>query len=240
MSEIIENSSTDVVYCDFCGNETKHGSKCIICKRDMCMGMYDDGEKHAAYNLEIYRYQDSNRIVGHVCKECAAKKSDLTIGQLLDGMFGESPVPTIASPSKLDWPLELMVTLGFVTAEQVSEACATVKSGQSVMDALLEKKLITHAQIVTAKAAQFGAEVVNLKDMVIHPDVIAVVPGHIARKYKVVPIEKSSGVISIAIADPSDLNSIDSLTHLFNAEIRLYVASEEDIAAALDKYYPQV
>ncbi len=41
----------------------------------------------------------------------------------------------------------------------------------------------------------------------------------------------------MAIADPSDLNTIDSLTHLLNAEIELRVASEQDIEAALNKYY---
>ena len=41
----------------------------------------------------------------------------------------------------------------------------------------------------------------------------------------------------MAIADPSDLNTIDTLTHLLNAEIELRVASEPDIEAALNKYY---
>jgi general secretion pathway protein E/type IV pilus assembly protein PilB len=43
--------------------------------------------------------------------------------------------------------------------------------------------------------------------------------------------------VAVAIADPSDLNTIDSLTHLLNAEIELRVASESDIEGALNKYY---
>ena len=41
------------------------------------------------------------------------------------------------------------------------------------------------------------------------------------------------------MADPSDLDTIDSLTHLLHAEIDLQVASEADIEAALSKYYAE-
>ncbi|HZT23938.1 MAG TPA: GspE/PulE family protein, partial [Verrucomicrobiae bacterium] len=51
------------------------------------------------------------------------------------------------------------------------------------------------------------------------------------------PLFKTDGKVAIAIADPSDLNTIDTLTHLLNAEIEFRVASEEDIEAALNKYY---
>ena len=63
------------------------------------------------------------------------------------------------------------------------------------------------------------------------------IPRHTARKYRVIPVFKTDNKVAVAIADPSDLNTIDSLTHLLNAEIELRVASEPDIEAALTKYY---
>jgi general secretion pathway protein E/type IV pilus assembly protein PilB len=41
------------------------------------------------------------------------------------------------------------------------------------------------------------------------------------------------------MADPSDLDTIDSLTHLLRMEILLQVASEADIESALNKYYAE-
>ncbi len=73
--------------------------------------------------------------------------------------------------------------------------------------------------------------------MKIPDEVISIIPRHIAKKYRVVPLFKTDGKVAVAIADPSDLNTIDSLTHLLNAEIELRVASEPDIEAALNKYY---
>ena len=43
--------------------------------------------------------------------------------------------------------------------------------------------------------------------------------------------------MAVAIADPSDINTIDSLTHLLGGEIDPKVASEPEIEAALNKYY---
>src|ERR1017187_9763232 len=102
---------------------------------------------------------------------------------------------------------------------------------------MLANKLIRPADVTQAKAAQFGAEVVQLAEIQIPDDVIAIIPRHIAKKYRVVPIFKTDGKVAVAIADPSDLNTIDSLTHLLNAEIELRVASEQDIETALGRYY---
>ncbi len=43
--------------------------------------------------------------------------------------------------------------------------------------------------------------------------------------------------MALAISDPSDINTIDTLGHMFSAEIEPRVASESDIEAALNKYY---
>jgi general secretion pathway protein E/type IV pilus assembly protein PilB len=41
----------------------------------------------------------------------------------------------------------------------------------------------------------------------------------------------------VALSDPSDLNTIDSLQHILRAELDVKVANEEEIDAALKKYY---
>ena len=137
-----------------------------------------------------------------------------------------------------DYLVDLLVDLGFVTAEQIAQTRAEAQSsGVGVVDLLLANKLIRPADVTQAKAAQFGAEVVQLGGMQIPDDVIAIIPRHMAKKYRVVPVFKTEGKVAVAIADPSDLNTIDTLTHLLNAEIELRVASEQDIEAALNKYY---
>jgi len=50
-------------------------------------------------------------------------------------------------------------------------------------------------------------------------------------------VYKHANSITVALADPSDLATIDSLTHLLRADVNIQVASEQDIESALTKYY---
>jgi type IV pilus assembly protein PilB len=139
---------------------------------------------------------------------------------------------------KDDYLVDILVDLGFVTPDKVDELRAEAQSAQvGLVDLMLANKLIRQADVTQAKAAHFGAETVNLAEIKIEDDVIAMVPRHIARKYRVVPVYKHENSLTVAIADPSDLDTIDSLTHLLRAEIDLRVASDSDIEAALSKYY---
>jgi len=141
---------------------------------------------------------------------------------------------------KDDYLIDILVDLGFVAPDKVGEVRAEAKAaGVGVVDLLLANKVVRQADVTQAKAAHFGAEVVNLGELKVEDDVIALVPRHIARKYRVVPVYKHDGSLTVAIADPSDLATIDSLSHLLRMDISIQVASEPDIEAALSKYYTE-
>jgi general secretion pathway protein E/type IV pilus assembly protein PilB len=139
---------------------------------------------------------------------------------------------------KDDYLLDLLVDLGFTNNEQVAKARTEAQAaGIGVVDQLVASEAIKPGDVTQAKAAQFGAEVVHLSTTKIEDDVISIIPRTTARKYRVIPLFKTDGKVAVAIADPSDLNTIDSLHHLLNTEIEYRVASEADIDAALNKYY---
>jgi type IV pilus assembly protein PilB len=140
--------------------------------------------------------------------------------------------------AKDDYLLDQLIDLGFVTKPQVDalqiEADA---AGVGVVDLLVDQKVIRSQDVTTAKASHFGCELVTLGEMRLEDEVISAVPRHIAKRYKVIPVFKHPHSITVAMSDPSDLDTIDSLTHLLKADIVVSVASEEDIEAALVKYY---
>ena len=137
-----------------------------------------------------------------------------------------------------DYLIDQLIELGFVTHQQVdalrSEADA---AGVGIVDLLIERKTITSSDVTNAKAAHFGVEVVNLSELKLDDAIIATVPRHIAKRYRCIPVYRHGNTLGIAIADPSDLDTIDSLHHLLNAELEIKIASEEGIEAALNKLY---
>ena len=125
---------------------------------------------------------------------------------------------------KDDYLADILVELAFVTADKVADARREAQSsGMGVVDWMVSNKVVRPEDVTQAKAAHFGAEVVSLKDLQIPDDVISTIPRHIARKYRVVPVFKHDNSVTVALADPSDLDTIDSLAHLLHAEVELRV-----------------
>src|SRR3989442_8410530 len=140
--------------------------------------------------------------------------------------------------AKDDYLIEQLVDLGYVTNEQLEPLQAeAAASGVGVIDLLLGRQMVRQVDLATAKAAHFGAEVVKLSEMRLEDEVLSAVPRHIAKRYRVVPIYRHGNNITIALSEPSDLDTIDSLHHLLKAEVTISVATTEDLEAALNKYY---
>ena len=128
--------------------------------------------------------------------------------------------------------------MGYVTPDQVEVLRPEAEgAGCGLIDLMVEKKIINAATVTQAKAAHFGLEMINLGEMRLDDEVISSVPRHVAKKYKVVPVFKHGNHLSIALSDPSDLGTIDSLQHVLRADIEVKVATEAEVEAALNKYY---
>lgn len=139
---------------------------------------------------------------------------------------------------KDDYLVSVMVDMGLLTNEQASKYGAEAESaGIGLVEYLLSKNIIRPADVAYARASYFGAEVVNLSELKIPDDVIASVPRHVAKRYKVIPVYKHGNTYGIALSDPSDLATLDALRYILNGEIEPKVATEEDIESALNKYY---
>src|SRR6185436_8006629 len=137
-----------------------------------------------------------------------------------------------------DYLIDLLTDMGFVSKEQLEQVREEADAaGEGLVDTLLSKAIIKSADVTRAKAAHFGAEMVELGELRLPDEVIAAVPRHIAKKYNVVPVAVHEGTVTVAISDPSDLDTIDSLTHLLNKQLELRVATPEDIEAAIGRYY---
>lgn len=79
---------------------------------------------------------------------------------------------------KDDYLADILVDLGFVTPDKVAEVRREAESaGVGLVDLLVANKVVRPEDVTQAKAAHFGAEVVNLKDIKIADDVISTIRG---------------------------------------------------------------
>ena len=87
------------------------------------------------------------------------------------------------------------------------------------------------------RAAHFGAEEVDLKKVAFTAELLAAVPSHLARRYRVLPVFDSASVLRLAVADPSDLDALDALTHLLQRDLELCVADVSQLEEFIQRLY---
>jgi len=140
--------------------------------------------------------------------------------------------------AKDDYLVDLLIDMGQLSEDQLAPVREeSAANGEGLVDLLLTHKIIRPVDVAQAKANHFGYEFVNLSDMRLTDDVISSVSRTVAKRYRAVPIAKHGDTVVIAVSDPQDLDVIDALQRMVNADVELRVAVDEDIDAALKKYY---
>ena len=138
-----------------------------------------------------------------------------------------------------DYVLELITEHGLVTEDQTLAARDTSrKEGGSIVDALVSDGLVPEHDVLKILAEQFGMEVVSLDGIDLPAEVRDALPVEVARRYKVVPVHLNDGALTVALSDPLDFDSLDSMRYVLKRHVEGVVASRDEIKAALDRYYP--
>jgi general secretion pathway protein E/type IV pilus assembly protein PilB len=136
-----------------------------------------------------------------------------------------------------DYVLEVLKEEGLVTTDQIESARASMPVHGTIVDGLVSAKIIDAADILRVLASRFGMEMISLGNLPIAADAIAAVPIDVARKYKIVPVSKHDNLLTVAIGDPLEVDTLDSLRYVLKCEIEGVVASPAEIAVALDRFY---
>jgi general secretion pathway protein E/type IV pilus assembly protein PilB len=80
-------------------------------------------------------------------------------------------------------------------------------------------------------------ETINLAEYRVPDEVVSLVPRHIARRYKIIPVYKHDNTLTVAISDPLDVDTVDSLRYILKMNVEPVVASRTDIENSLTRYY---
>ena len=141
-------------------------------------------------------------------------------------------------PAQDEYTVEILKDVGLVSLEDIQKANERAKAdGVGVVDALILNGRISHMDVSKALASQFGMDTINLADYRVPDDVLALVPKHVARRYKVIPVYKHDNTLTVAISDPLDVDTVDSLRYLLHMNVEPVVAAKNDIENSITRYY---
>ena len=133
--------------------------------------------------------------------------------------------------------LDLLQDAGLVSRKQIESVRAKLNGANNIVDLLVKDGVVSDADVSRTLAAQAHMDWVDISARIIPPDVIKQIRGEDARRFKVIPIASGETGLVVAISDPLDIDTIDSLSFLLQREIELVCTSPQKIREALIKYY---
>lgn len=137
-----------------------------------------------------------------------------------------------------DYIVEILESMGLITREQGEQALQiSQEKDMDVVAVLDEGGAVTKLNALKAIASQFGMEVVTLKNIDIPKEVIDLVPPEIARRFRVIPLYRTDGSLTVALRDPFDVDTLDGLRYVLKCNVEGAVALPEEIEDALNHYY---
>jgi len=145
-------------------------------------------------------------------------------------------LPTLVQ-AKEDYVLKLLEDVGLVTHSQIEKARARLNGSGNVVELLIKDGIVSDAEVSRSLAAQAHMDWIDLSAKVISADVINQIRAEDARRFKVIPVGYGETGLIVAVSDPLDIDTIDSLSFLLQREIELVCASPDKIRQALVKYY---
>ena len=127
--------------------------------------------------------------------------------------------------------------MGLVTRPQVESARLRLNGATNVVDVLIGDGIVSDVDVSRTLAAQAHMDWIDISSIVIPPQVINQIRGEEARRFKVIPVAFGETGLVVAIGNPLDIDTIDSLSFLLQRELELVCTSPNKIREALIKYY---
>lgn len=133
---------------------------------------------------------------------------------------------------------ELLVERGVINADQLKVAIEHQKKNKGLMgEVLVELKFATEKDIAQALTCQYGFPYLPLSNYEIDQEVISSVPENICRQFCLVPIDKIGKSLTLAMANPLNVQAVDDVELITGCSVQTFVSTTTDIKQAIDKYY---
>ncbi|HEY3323133.1 MAG TPA: ATPase, T2SS/T4P/T4SS family [Planctomycetota bacterium] len=133
---------------------------------------------------------------------------------------------------------QILIELGVLDEEKVQQALQVQhEKGGALGQILIELGAITAEDLLQALAIQHGMQIVDLTQIKVKTEAVKMVSVEMAQIYRIMPISLDSGVLTVAMADPQNVNALDDLRFMLNCEIQGVVATEEQINKAINDHY---
>lgn len=131
----------------------------------------------------------------------------------------------------------IIVGSGKVAEDQFNDAAKNADElGKDVRDVLVFRGLIRQEEISKLIATYYNVPYLSLKHYKIPEEIINTFPERLARTYRMVPFDRDSVNLKVAMEDPGNMEGIEFAKRHAGLNVIPYYANHEDVSDALNQY----
>ena len=124
-----------------------------------------------------------------------------------------------------------------VTEKELKQALKKTKGTKRKLgDELVKSGIVDETRLAKVYAYLLGIPFVSLEKMKIQPDTLKIIPEAIARAHNIVAFNQTDKDIEVAMLDPKDLQTIESIKKKTGLEVLPRLTSKESIQIVLKQY----
>lgn len=127
---------------------------------------------------------------------------------------------------------------GAISSEQLEFIRNEVNRRQESSEKIIgSMNWVSEEELAQAKAEVMGVKYDNPAEHPISPEVLALIPEEVAKRFTIIPISKEGSTISVAMVDPLDLQAVEFIEKKSGQQIRPFLATASSVTKAIAEQY---
>lgn len=135
------------------------------------------------------------------------------------------------------------ITRRLVQDGVLSEADARAAQTEAAQDKrpihkyLAENNLVSGAELARALSLEFGLPLFDLSAMDLNQSLATLIPEELANKQQVLPLQRHSGKLFVAIADPANTEALEAVKFVSNSIVEPVIVTKDALRKAIELAY---
>lgn len=135
---------------------------------------------------------------------------------------------------------DLLVAEDLISQDQLEQALIEQRSSGARLGYVLVKLgFVLEIEITKMLARQYHVPAVDLSRFEVDEKIIKLVPSDVALKHTVLPLKRDGRSLTVAMAEPGNMQIVDDLKFITRCDIVPVIAGEYTLRTAIEKYYEQ-
>ncbi|MAJ59322.1 MAG: hypothetical protein CBC48_04390 [bacterium TMED88] len=137
---------------------------------------------------------------------------------------------------------EMLIRAGLIDEDQLSAALANQSRwGRPLGATLVTMGFVQESDLLPALAHQLGTPMARLGGKKLSPELLALVPGDMAERFRLVPLfvegEGARKTLHVGVEDPTNLAVLDDLAFRTGLKIKAVLVANSELSEALRRGY---